>query len=452
MPLYGVCHSVALCVLGDPAASGRRTVSARDSAHNRERGTPLATDNSGTSIPHRSGWLIGLLLTTFVIGTDDFIIAGILPVISADLGVSEGTTGQLVTVFSLTYAIACPVLAVATRRVPPKTLIVSGLALFAVVNFITALAPSFGMLIALRVAAALLAATLSPAAFAIAGRLAPPERTGRAIGTVAAGLTVSLVVGVPFGSWLSGVAGWRATFIAVGAFTCLAIAITALTLPSIPRTRVVGVAERLRLLRRPPVLLCVLGTMLAATGGLMPYVYMAPITRDLTGVGGQYVGMFIAIVGISGAVGTVLGGRLTDQWGIDRTLLAAFGGVAAAALILLAIGGIGQGAAPLWLVGAALVLWGVPGWANNPPMNARAMNMGGDAATEAVALNTSGLYAGIALAGAIGGGAVSTSGGTGVLAAACAAGLITIVIMALSVRRYPSASPFSPDTTRTEPS
>ncbi|MDA3644121.1 MFS transporter [Saccharopolyspora indica] len=392
-----------------------------------------------------SGWLIGLLLTTFVIGTDDFIIAGILPAISADLEVSEGAAGQLVTVFSITYAIACPILAVATRRVPRKALIVGGLAVFAVVNFGTALVPSFGMLMALRVVAALVAATLSPAAFAVAGRLASPERTGRAIGTVAAGLTVSLVVGVPFGSWLSGVAGWEATFIAVGAFTCLAIAITALTLPRIPQTPVVGVAERLRLLRRPPVLLCVLGTMLAATGGLMPYIYMAPITHDLTGVGGQYVGIFIAIVGVSGAVGTVLGGRLTDRWGVDRTLLAAFGGVVAAALVLLVVGGLGQGAAPAWLVGVVLVLWGVPGWANNPPMNARAMHMGGEAATEAVALNTSGLYVGISLAGAIGGGAVNTSGGIGVLVFACIAGLITIAVMALSVRRYPSPQHVSED-------
>ncbi|MFG3252057.1 MFS transporter [Streptomyces sp. NPDC048172] len=388
--------------------------------------------------PRTSGWLFALLLTTFVIGTDDFIIAGILPAVSADLKVSEGAAGQLVTAFSLTYALACPVLAVATGRVPRKALIVGGLAVFAAVNFGTALAPSFGTLMALRVAAALVAATLSPAAFAVAGRLAAPERTGRAIGTVAAGLTVSLVVGVPFGSWLSGVAGWRATFVAVGALTCLALAVTALTMPRIPRTRVAGVAERLRLLRRPPVLLCVLGTMLAACGGLMPYIYMAPLTHDLTGTGGQYVGVFIAVVGVSGAVGTVLGGRLTDRWGVDRTLLAAFGGVVAAALVLLAVGGIARGAAPVWLVCAVLVLWGVPGWGNNPPMNARALHMGGEAATEAVALNTSGLYAGIALAGAVGGGTVEASGGTGLLAVACAAGLVTVAVMALSVRRYPS--------------
>ncbi|MFD5556830.1 MFS transporter [Streptomyces sp. NPDC127068] len=409
----------------------------------------MVHEEVATSTPRGSGWLVGLLLTTFVIGTDDFIIAGVLPAISRDLEVSEGAAGQLVTVFSLTYAVACPILAVATARVPRKALIVGGLAVFAAVNFGTALANSFGALMALRVVAALVAAALSPAAFAVAGRLAPPERTGRAIGTVAAGLTVSLVVGVPFGSWLSGVAGWEATFVAVGAFTCLAVGVTALTLPRMPQARVVTVAERMRLLRRPPVLLCVLGTMLAATGGLMPYIYLAPVTHDLTGIDGRYVGVFIAIVGVSGALGTVWGGRLTDRWGVDRTLLAAFGGVAVAALVLLAVGGIGRGAAPVWLVCLALVLWGVPGWANNPPMNARALHAGGDAATEALALNTSGLYAGIALAGALGGGTVNAFGGTGVLVVACLAGLITVLVMALSVRRYPS--PGRPSRTDTAP-
>ncbi|MFF2022908.1 MFS transporter [Streptomyces sp. NPDC058171] len=398
----------------------------------------MVHEEVATSTPRGSGWLVGLLLTTFVIGTDDFIIAGVLPAISRDLEVSEGAAGQLVTVFSITYAVACPILAVVTARVPRKALIVGGLAVFAVVNFGTALTNSFGALMVLRVVAALVAAALSPAAFAVVGRLAPPERTGRAIGTVAAGLTVSLVVGVPFGSWLSGVAGWEATFVAVGAFTCLAVGVTALTLPRMPQARVVTVAERLRLLRRPPVLLCVLGTMLAATGGLMPYIYLAPVTHDLTGVDGRYVGVFIAIVGVSGALGTVWGGRLTDRWGVDRTLLAAFGGVAAATAVLLAIGGLGRGAAPVWLVCLALVLWGVPGWANNPPMNARALHAGGDAATEALALNTSGLYAGIALAGALGGGTVNAFGGTGVLVVSCLAGLVTVLVMALSVRRYPS--------------
>ncbi|MCK1815689.1 MFS transporter [Streptomyces sp. XM4011] len=107
-----------------------------------------------TPLPAGSGWLIGLLLTTFVIGTDDFIIAGILPAVSGDLEVSEAVAGRLATVFSVVYALAAPVLALVVRRMPRRTLIVGGLSVFAVINLVTALAPHYAVLMVLRVLAA----------------------------------------------------------------------------------------------------------------------------------------------------------------------------------------------------------------------------------------------------------------------------------------------------------
>lgn len=223
----------------------------------------------------------------------------------------------------------------------------------------------------------------------------------------------------------------------VGIFTSLAVAITVVTLPRIPEIPVVGVRARLLLLRRPAVLLCVVGTVIGACAGLMTYTYIAPITHDLTGASAAYVPLFIVIMGVSGAVGTVLGGRLTDRWGVDRTLMASFGGVLLATVGLAVVGQVSGGDAPIWLVCVFLVLWGVSAWGNNPPMTSRALRMAGEAGTEAVALNTSGLYLGVALAGAIGGGALSSSGGAGVLIAGAAIGLVTIAVMAGAVRRYP---------------
>lgn len=386
-------------------------------------------------------WLWGLLLATFAIGTDDFIIAGVLPEIAADLEVSEAAAGQLVTVFSITYAVAAPVLAVATARLPRRVLIIGGLVVFALINFATALVTSYALLMALRVVAALVAAAISPAAFGVAATLAPPQRTGRAIATVAAGLTVSLIVGVPLGSWLGGLFGWQATFVCVGGLTCLAAAVTAATLPTLPRTAVVGVRAKLTLLRRPGVQLCVLGTVIGACSGLMPYTYIAPVLEDMAGVQTGGVALFILVYGLAGAVGTVLGGRLTDRWGVDKALLTLLGVVLLSTVAMAVTGLLADGGAPLWLVGVLLAVWGMAGWAYNPPMNARAMVLAGDAHTEAVALNTSGLYVGVALAGMIGGGALSTYGGVGVLAAAAAIGLVNIVFMAVTVRRFPAGRP-----------
>lgn len=384
-------------------------------------------------------WLPGLLMTTFVIGTDDFIIAGILPEIATGFEVSEAAAGQLVTVFSLVYAAAAPVMAVATARVPRKRLIVGGLAAFALINAATIFAPSYAALIALRVAAALVAATISPAAFAIAATLAPAGRTGRAIGTVAAGLTVSLVIGVPLGSWISGVFGWRAAFVLVAVLTTLAVAVTALTLPRMHEAPVVGVRERLVLLRRPAVLTCVIGTIIGATSGLMPYIFIAPLIGDVSGADRSLIPVAIGLYGLAGAAGTVVGGLLNDRWGTDRAVIGLLLVVLGSTIAMLTVGLVFGGLAPFWLLAGLIVVWGVAGWAYNPPMNARALQLAGAAGTEAIALNTSGLYIGIALAGAIGGGALNLAGGVAVLIAASGIGLINLVFMALAVRRYPSA-------------
>src|SRR5690625_2367630 len=246
--------------------------------------------------PAGSGWLVCLTLITFVIGTDDFIIAGVLPEIAQDHRVSEAAAGQLVTVFSVTYALAAPPLAVATARLPRKAVVVSGLATFALLNLVTALAPTFGALMAFRVAAALVAAALTPAVFAMAATLASPDRVGRAIGFVAAGLTVSLFIGVPIGSLLGTAFGWRASFLAVALFPGVVLVASTSLLPRIPGAPEIGVRAQLRILSRPAVLTCVIGTAMGASGGLLVYSYIAPISRGLSGHGGTTLAVFIAVV------------------------------------------------------------------------------------------------------------------------------------------------------------
>lgn len=148
----------------------------------------------------RSSRLPCLVLVTFVAGTDNFVMAGVLPAVAEDLAVTEAAAGQLVTVFSIAYALAAPAMAAATARLDRRTLLGAGLAVFALLNGAAALAPSYAALLVLRLLAAVVAAAMTPAAFAAAAALAPPERVGRAIGSVAAGMTVALVIGVPLGT------------------------------------------------------------------------------------------------------------------------------------------------------------------------------------------------------------------------------------------------------------
>ncbi|GAA1098889.1 MFS transporter [Nocardiopsis metallicus] len=385
----------------------------------------------------RPGWLVCLVLIAFAVGTDDLVIAGLLPVIAHDLDVSVAAAGQLVTVFSLTYAMAAPPLAVATARTPRRTLLLGGLALFALANLVTALAPTYTVLMAMRVVAALIAAVLTPAAFATAARLAPPDRTGRAVGAVAAGLTVALFLGVPIGALLGSALGWRSAFVAVALLTCAVLVASALRLPQLPGAPEAGVRQQLRQLGRPAVLICVTGTVAGATCGFMTYTYIAPIAGDLTGAGVSALAPLIAVVGVAGAAGTLLCGRATDRWGADRVLLATFAGMVATSLAMASLGSLG-GAAPVWALGGVLALWGFAAWGFAAPMSARLLHLAGEAGTEALALNTGGLYVGTAVAGAAGGAVVAGYGGAGVPVAATLVGLAALAFMALSVRLFPA--------------
>ncbi|OPF79651.1 MFS transporter [Streptomyces antioxidans] len=183
--------------------------------------------------------------------------------------------------------------------------------------FATALAPSLAALMVLRVVAAIVAGTLSPAAFAIAGQRAEPGYAGRAIGTVAAGLTVSLAVGVPIGTWLSTRWGWHAAFVAVGMFTAVALAAVVVTVPRFGPVTKAGIGDRLRALRSPAILACAGTTTIGACAGLMPYTYIAPISDAVTGRPGLLT-VFIATIGIAGAIGAAAGGSIADGWGPDR--------------------------------------------------------------------------------------------------------------------------------------
>lgn len=382
--------------------------------------------------------LLCLALVAFVVGTDDFVVAGVLPGLAGGFAVSEAVAAQLVTVFSVVYAVAAPVLAMATARLPRRAVLGVGLAVFALANAGAVVASSFGVLMAMRVLAALAGAAVTPVAFAVAAGMAPPGREGRYIGTVAGGLTLALVAGVPVGTWLSGMWGWRATFGFVAVLAGVACLVVPALLPALPGGPRLRVRRRLALLTRPPIVAAVLGTVVGASYGLMSYTYIAPIARELSGADVDGLAVLILVVGVVGAAGTVIGGRLTDRLGADRALVGSCAMQVVATGGLAALGLAGPGGVPLAAVAAVFAGWGLAGWAFNPPMNARLLALAGPAGTEAVALNSSALYLGIAVGGGLGGVAFSRYGVSGVTVAATALGLVTVVLLAASVARYPT--------------
>src|SRR6266851_535472 len=178
--------------------------------------------------------LIVLALGTFAIGTDSFVVAGILPDVARSLGIGIGAAGQLITVYAAAYAVLTPIMAALTARWPRRRVLLCGLVVFVFGNLATALSPGLALVLASRAVAGLGAAMFTPAASASAAALVPPERRGRALAMVIAGLSAATALGAPTGTVIGTLGSWRLTMWFVAALGALAALGVAALLPRIP--------------------------------------------------------------------------------------------------------------------------------------------------------------------------------------------------------------------------
>lgn len=350
--------------------------------------------------PHRPpGWLVGLFVATLALGTDEFVIAGLLPELAADLQITTGTAGQLITVFALTFALGAPVMAVTLDPYPRRRVILTALGVFMVANLAAAIAPTFSVLVALRAVAGLAAAVVSSIAFAVAAEGAPPGRQGRYLSIVTAGLTVALFTGVPAGAWVGALFGWRSTFVLIAVVALAAMLVLAAGLPQLEGAPAAGLVERLSPLRNMRVLRLVLAVTLSGAGGLMFYSYLSALLEHHEG-STQALPWVLLLVGSIGVPSAFLGGRLADQYGGRRSRLIVVGGHA---LTLALAGSLVMLAAPFPVLLLGIAAWSVFAWALNPPLQASTIEAAPDAPMTAISLNISGLYLGTAAAAGVGG-------------------------------------------------
>ncbi|SBN44907.1 Hypoxanthine efflux transporter [Propionibacterium freudenreichii] len=384
-------------------------------------------------------WLFTLLAAAFVLYTDDYVIAGILPELAADLGVTEGHAGQLVTVFSLTVALAAPVAAVVLAEVPRRRLFTTALLVFVAANVAAAVTDSFAVLTVLRVAAALAAAAMTPALFAFAARHAPPQKVGRYVAIVSLGVTGSIAAGVPLGTWIGGILGWRATFAAMATAGALVLI---LVLSTLPRSEGIDgtprLAEQFRILRRAPISLGLLANCLLMTGSMMMLTYLAPYLAETTTAGIDERALAFSLSGMAGIAGIWLGGIATDRLGAERTLLIGVGTIVATMVVLWTLWAARP--APLPLVLVVATLWGGMAFWNSPAIQARLHHLAGPVSGQALALNTSGTYLGVSIGAAVGG-SILSAGGVGILpltAAGFSASALLLLALASRGKHVPT--------------
>ncbi|MFD5075543.1 MFS transporter [Streptomyces sp. NPDC058371] len=382
--------------------------------------------------------LLLLALGTFAVGTDGMVMAGILPLIAGDLDVSISVAGQVVTVFALSYAVLAPVLATVTARWPRHRALLIALTVFSIANALTALAPSYGVLLVTRVLAAAGAALYTPTANAVATALVPPERRGRAIAVVMGGLTAATALGVPLGTWI-GRTDWRLTMWLVTALGVAAFAGLALMLRELPQpAKVLGLRERLAPLANSRVLGAALTTFLVFLAFQTTFIYYTVAAHPATGGDQDRLTLLLLVSGIASVGGSAVGGRLVDRLGPRRVIL--FAGTAAT--VLSAASPWTLQSMPSALVTSALTP--VAGWAVTVALIARLASLDPANAPLLISLNSSALYLGIAAAGGTGSLAMALLGDRWFLLAGTALMTLAVGVSVFTTRPAPAPAPRTP--------
>jgi predicted MFS family arabinose efflux permease len=364
---------------------------------------------------------------TFAAGTSAQVIAGVLPEVSASLHVSVAATGQLLTAFALTYAVASPLLAAATGRWERRRLLVAAMAMMAVGNALAAVAPNYATLFAARMFTALGAAVYTPTATTVATELNPPERRARAIATVFGGLTMALVIGIPLGSLLAEPLGYKGVFALVAVLIAIAAVAVWFMVPSVPAPPVVGLRDRLRVVADRRVMPMLVVTLLVSVAGISVYTYLTELLADVADVHGGMLSLLLFIYGLGGVLGNVMGGLVTDRFGSRVPLVISLAGCVVAMALLPWVASTG-------FVGAAVVLvvWGMATWSINPPMQNRLVDIAPKTAGLVLAINAAAIYLGVGLSGVAGGLVISFSGtrALGPVAAVVAAVALIVFVAA----------------------
>lgn len=336
-----------------------------------------------------------LTLSAFAIGTAEFVIAGLLTQIAEDLAITEGQTGYLITAYALAIVIGGPILTLWLARFGKRKVLIGLMILFIAGNLIAAFATNYSVLLISRIIAGLTQGPFYGIGAVVATRLVSKDLAGQAVGQMFAGLTLANVLGAPGGSWIGTIFGWNATFFVVAALGVIAAIAIFAVIPRQGRDKVASIGAQLGAFADRNLLASLLFTVLAWTGFMTFYGYIAPIAEQVSGFDRIDVTWILVIVGIGLVIGNTLGGK-----SVDRNLRLSLILWPLAMITSLIIVGF---VAPFqWLFVIAAFVFGIASFANVPSMQMRVMKYGQKAPELAATANISAFNIANALGGVIG--------------------------------------------------
>ena len=374
---------------------------------------------------------LALAVGSFGIGTGEFAIMGLLPNLAQEFNVTTPQAGHAISAYALGVVVGAPIIAVLAAKLARQTLLLLLMAVFAVGNVVSAVAPTFESFVLLRFLTGLPHGAYFGVAALVAASLVPPNKRTQAVARVMMGLTVATLLGTPVATWFGQALSWRIAFGAVGFMGALTVVLIWLFLPKDKVQEGASPMRELGAFRRKQVWFT-LGIGAVGFGGLFSvFSYIASTATEVAGMPESAVPMMMALFGSGMIVGNLVG-----AWFADRNLMATIGGTLACSVVVMTV---------LWLtaenpfmLSACVFLVGCS-VAIGPALQTRLMDVAADAQTLAAALNHSAFNIANALGAWLGGLAIAAGYGfaaTGWVGAALAvAGLVVFGVSLLSDQR-----------------
>ncbi|REK60798.1 MAG: MFS transporter [Brevibacillus sp.] len=346
-------------------------------------------------------WRVYLLaLVTFLVGTSEYVISGILDKISNTMGISVTSAGQLVTIFSLVYAIGTPILMALTAKVERQKLLVWAMGAFVIGNILSFVLSGYASFLAARVIMALGAGMVVVTALDIAAKIAVPGKQASAIATVVMGFTASLIIGVPLGRIVAAQFGWQSVFGILALAGLVAMFILYAILPRVQGDKPMPLSKQLAFLKNGNVALGLTITFFWLGGYSVAYTYISPYLLDVAGLKeGMLSGVLLAF-GIASLVGSKFGGFSADKWGVFPTLSVGML-LHVIALLLLSLT---VTYTHSWLpIVILLILWSFSAWSSGPTQQVNLVRIEPNYSGIMLSLNQSMMQLSMAAGAAIGG-------------------------------------------------